>query len=85
MLIEQYIEFELRGPGPPGRTCTPTTGQLHDKTKIFEENLRAVYCLLLKYSRRQCALLPRTRTKSFTIKFSTIMQDVKRVLDFNCK
>ena len=39
MLIEQIIEFELRGPGPPGRTCTPTTGQLHDKIKIFEENL----------------------------------------------
>ena len=26
MLIEQNIEFELRDPGPPGRTCTPTTG-----------------------------------------------------------
>ena len=22
MLIKQTIEFELRGPGPPGRTCT---------------------------------------------------------------
>ena len=21
MLIEQIIEFQLRGPGPPGRTC----------------------------------------------------------------
>ena len=28
MLIEQSIEFELRGPGPPGRTCTPITGYL---------------------------------------------------------
>ena len=26
MLIEQIIEFELRGSGPPGRTYTPTTG-----------------------------------------------------------
>ena len=26
MLIERIIEFELRGPGPPGRTCTPITG-----------------------------------------------------------
>ena len=26
MLIEQIIEFELRGPGSPGRTCTPITG-----------------------------------------------------------
>ena len=34
MLIEQIIEFQLRDSGPPGRTCTSTTGQLHDKTKI---------------------------------------------------
>ena len=26
MLIEQIIEFELRGPEFPGRTCTPITG-----------------------------------------------------------
>ena len=25
MLIEQIIEFELRRPGPPGRTCAPIT------------------------------------------------------------
>ena len=34
MLTEQIIEFELRGPGPPCRTCTPTTGYFRDKTKI---------------------------------------------------
>ena len=34
MLIEQIIEFELRGPGHPDRTCTSTTGYFHDKTKI---------------------------------------------------
>ena len=26
MLIEQIIEFELMGPGSPGRTCAPITG-----------------------------------------------------------
>ena len=26
MLSEQIIEFELRGPGSPGRTCTLITG-----------------------------------------------------------
>ena len=26
MLIEQITEFELKGSGPPGRTCTPITG-----------------------------------------------------------
>ena len=30
MLIEQIIEFELIGPWPPGRTCTPTTRYFHD-------------------------------------------------------
>ena len=68
MLIEQIIEFQLRWPAPPGRTCTPITGQLHDKAKISKENLRLDYYLLLKYCRRQCALLPPTRTKSLTIK-----------------
>ena len=41
MLIKQIMEFQLRGPKPPDRTCTPITGLLHDKTKILKENLRA--------------------------------------------
>ena len=68
MLNEQIIEFPLRGPGPLGRTCSPITGQLHDKTKIAKENLRVDYYLLLKYCRRQCALHTPTWTKSLTIK-----------------
>ena len=31
MLIEQIIDFKLRGPGPPGRTCISTTGYFHVK------------------------------------------------------
>ena len=50
MLIKQITEFELRGPGPFGRTCTPTTGYFYDKTKISKENLRLDYHFLLKYS-----------------------------------
>ena len=45
MLIERIIKLQLRGPGPPGRTCTPITGYCHDKTKISKENLR-VDCYL---------------------------------------
>ena len=26
MFIKQIIEFQLRGPRPPSRTCTPITG-----------------------------------------------------------
>ena len=48
MLIEQIIEFKLRGQGPLNRTCTPTTGYFHVKIKISKENLRVDY-LLLKY------------------------------------
>ena len=44
MLIEQIIEFESRGPGPlghTGHTCTPTTGYVYDKTKIFPKKIFA--------------------------------------------
>ena len=37
MLIEQIFEF--RGPGPPGRICSPIAGCFHGKTIIFEENI----------------------------------------------
>ena len=40
MLIEQIIEFELRGSVPHGRTFTPISGYFHEKTiickKIFD-------------------------------------------------
>ena len=49
MLIEQIIEFELRGMGPLDRTCTPTTGYFYVKTKISKENPLADYYLVLKY------------------------------------
>ena len=38
MFIEQFIKFELRGCGPPGRICNPKTGYFHGKTKISKEN-----------------------------------------------
>ena len=41
MLIEQIIEFQLRGPRSPGHTCTPTTGKLHER-KFFEWII--IYC-----------------------------------------
>ena len=50
MLIEQTIENQLRGPGPPGRTNTPITDCFYDKTKISKENLRVDCYLLLKCS-----------------------------------
>ena len=58
VLIEQISEFELRGPGPPGRICTFKTNDFYDKTKESKQNFRLDYCLLLKYCTRQCTLLP---------------------------
>ena len=59
MLTEQTIEFELSKPSAPGCTCT-------SKIKIFKENLRVDYYLLLKHSRSQRTLLPPTWAKSLT-------------------
>ena len=81
MLIEQ--NFELRGPGPPGRICTPITGCFHNKTITSKENFRLDCYLLLKYCRRQCTLLSPMWAKSLT-KFNPKMQDFK-VLDLNSK
>ena len=40
MLVEQIIEFELRGPRLHGRTCNPKTGYYCDKIKIAKANFR---------------------------------------------
>ena len=82
MYIEQ--NFELRGPEPHDRICTPITGCFHDKTKLSMENFRVDCYLLLKYCKRLCTLLTPTWAKSLT-KFNPKMQDFKRVLDLNCK
>ena len=68
MLIEQIVELQLMGPGPPGLTCTSITDYLHDITKISKEKLRVGFHLLLKCCTRQCTVLPPTWTKSRTIK-----------------
>ena len=57
MLFEQIIEFELRGPGPPGSTCTPITGKFHNETKISNEKFSVDY-YLLKYSRGNAPYFP---------------------------
>ena len=84
MLIELIIDFKWKESGPPGRTCTPTTGYFHDKICICKKNHRLSYYLLLKYCSTRCTLLPPTWAKSLT-KSGTKMQDFKHVLDLNCK
>ena len=48
MLIEQIVELQLRGPGPPGLTCTSINGYFHDKTKISKENLQSGFSFAAK-------------------------------------
>ena len=84
MLIEQIIELQLRGPGPPGRTCTLETGYFHDKTKISEENLWVDYYVLLKCCKWKCTLLTLPGPNHLQSKFNSKMQHAKRVLDLNC-
>ena len=46
MLIEQIIQFELRGPGLRSRTSTSTTGYFHIKTKISKEYVWVYYFII---------------------------------------
>ena len=58
MLIEQIVEFQLRGPGPPGLTCTSISGYFYDKTKISKENLRVGFHLLLNVAQDNAPYFP---------------------------
>ena len=57
MLIEQIIEFGLKGLGPTSRTCTPKPDYFHQKTQIAEANNTRVIIYCEKYCRRRCTLL----------------------------
>ena len=57
MLIERIIEFQSRGPGAPGRTCTPTTVCFHDKTNISQGKFSRGLLFTAKILQEQCALL----------------------------
>ena len=80
MLIEQIIEFELRGLGPVVVHVLPQLVIFMTTPKF----LRVDYYLLLKYCMKQCTYtFSHTWAKSLT-KFNPKMQDFKRVLDLNC-
>ena len=46
MFIEQIIEFELRGPGPPGRNCNPKLGYFVAKQNSPRQIFKGIitYC-----------------------------------------
>ena len=51
MLIKQ--NFELIGPGPPGRIFTPITSCFRHKTKYSKENFRVDCYSLQRYCRKR--------------------------------
>ena len=72
MLVEQIIELQLRGPGPPGRTYTPITDYFHDKTKISKENIRVDYYLqyCLNVARNNAPYFPLPGPNHLQLKFT---------------
>ena len=83
MLIEQIIEFELRGPGPL------TVRVLYDWLFSWQnKNLKGKssngLLFTVKILLEAMYLTFPTWTKSLT-KFNPKIQDFKRVLDLNCK
>ena len=58
MLNILIIEFELRGPGPPGCTRTPRAVYFYDKAKISKENFQMNYYLLLNIARGNVPCFP---------------------------
>ena len=76
MLIEQIVEFQWRGPGPPGLTCNSITGYFHDKTKISKENLRVGFHLLQMVARVNAPYFPLPGANHVQLNFNTKMQDV---------
>ena len=83
MLIEQIIEFELRGAWPPGRRV------LYDWLFSWQnKNLKGKSSNGLLFTAKilleAMYLTFPTWTKSLA-KFNPKMQNIKRVLDLNCK
>ena len=74
MLIEQISEFELRGPGPPGRKYASKLVIFKTKQDSFKEDFRVDCYLLPKYCRRKCVLLLSICANSLT-KFNAEMED----------
>ena len=82
MLIEQIIEFELRGLGPLGHTCSPKTGYFHDKTKLSQD--KSSSDLLFTAKNIVCTLFSPRWAKAPT-KFNPKMRYFKRVLYLTSK
>ena len=80
MHIILYIEFELRGPGPSGRTCTPTTVYLYYKIKISRKKSSSGLLFTANILHEAMYLAFSTWAKSHS-KSNSKMQDFKGVLD----
>ena len=84
MFTKQIFDFELRGSGPPGRTCTPKLVIFITKQKPLKEDLRVEYCFPAEILLEAMYLTSHYQGQ-ITYKVYPKMQDFKRVLGLNCK
>ena len=86
MLIEQIIDFELRGPMLLGRTKCFKTWYVHDKIKIYA-NLQVNYNLQVKILQGTTHLvsLKIFQEAMYFTKSNPKCMILKRVLDLTCK
>ena len=78
MLTKQNIKFELKGPGPPGRTCTPITVYFTKKQKSLKKIFKWIIIYCLNIAEGTAPYFPLSGpNKSLTIK---IQQQIARFL-----
>ena len=86
MLIEQIVELQVRGPGPPGLTCTSINWLFSWQNKNLEEKSLSGLSFTAKMLHEIMYLnyFPLPGANHVQLNFNAKMQDVKRVLDLNC-
>ena len=84
MLIEQIIEFELRGPGPFGRACALLLVFFSLQNKNLKRKSSSGLLFSAKTLQEAMYLISSTWAKSLT-KLNPKTQDFERVLNLNCK
>ena len=85
MLIERIIELQLRGPGPPGEHVFLQLVIFMTKQKSLRKIFEWIVIYCCNVARDHAPYFPLPGPNHLQLKFNSKMQDVKRVLDLNCK
>ena len=85
MLIERIVELQLRVLGPLAEHVLLKLVIFMTKQKFLRKILEKDYYLLLKCCKRQCNLTYPYLDQITYNQIYSKMQDIKRVLNLNCK